>query len=83
MELGIVINELNENLPVMDANSFNVSFAVDRNFGDCGYIESGLGAGADTDQRRCMPLVRSYAQIIRNRSQKLVYNSYTLLYYFL
>lgn len=30
MELGIVINELNENLPVMDASSYNVSFAVDR-----------------------------------------------------
>lgn len=51
MELGIVINELNENVPVMDAYSYNVSFAVDRNFGDRRYSESGLGPGPDTDQR--------------------------------
>lgn len=51
MELGIVINELNENVPVMDAYSYNVSFAVEHNSGDPGHSESGLGAGPDTDQR--------------------------------
>lgn len=51
MELGIVINELNENVPFMDAYSYNVSFAVEHNSGDPRHSESGLGAGADTDQR--------------------------------
>lgn len=51
MELGIVINELNENVPVMDAYSYNVSFTVHDPFGDRRHSESGLGAGADTDQR--------------------------------
>lgn len=51
MELGIVINELNDNVPVIDAYSYNVSLAFDRNFGDRRYSESGLGAGPDTDQR--------------------------------
>ena len=69
MELGVIINELNENVFIMDAYNYNVSIAVGPNAGDCAYYSRPeLQPVADAKERVC-----TWKNVVNNK-RRLVYD---------
>lgn len=69
MELGAVINELNEHVSIMDAYNYNVSIAVGHNISDNGCNQPKLQRVADANQR-----LGARTNAVNNKRRSLFYD---------